>query len=174
MGAAPAYSRYENYAYDRAYAAAPSRAYGAAPERAESRKPRIGVVLGTGPKNAPATLPSSVLVLARALVVVLLVLAAVGLVRVFLNSATVTASMQAQELSSQISSARAQGNQLEVAQSSLSNPARVKTEANAMGMAAPAETIVVNLGQDVVATDEAGNLSLSRTLQQAAAVAAAS
>ena len=58
--------------------------------------------------------------------------------------------------------------------SALSNPARVKTEANAMGMAAPAETIVVNIGQDVVATDEAGNLSLSRTLQQAAAVAAAS
>ena len=172
MGAAPAYSHYSNRAYGVSYANTRSRAYANAPERTFQREPRIRVVAGTGPANAPAVLPSSVVALARIIVAVLIVFACVGLARVFLSSATVTSSVQAQELSSQIDSARAQGNQLGVTQSSLSNPARIKTEATAMGMAAPAETAVIDLEQDVVATDEQGRLSLSKTLERAVAAAA--
>ena len=140
MGAQPAYSRY------------PDRAY----ERAVERAPRIQVVPGTGPRTAAPALPDSVVFLAKTVA------------RVALSSAAVTGSIQAQELSSKIDGARAQGNQLEVTQSSLSNPSRVKTEANAMGMAAPLETTTIDLGQDAVATDDAGNLSLSKSLRLAA------
>ena len=147
MGAQPAYSHY------------PDRAY----ERAVERAPRIQVVPGTGPRTAAPALPDSVVFLAKTVAVVLVVLALVAL-----SSAAVTGSIQAQELSSKIDGARAQGNQLEVTQSSLSNPSRVKTEANAMGMAAPLETTTIDLGQDAVATDDAGNLSLSKSLRLAA------
>ncbi len=37
-----------------------------------------------------------------------------------------------------------------------------------MGMAAPLETTTIDLGQDAVATDDAGNLSLSKSLRLAA------
>ena len=152
MGAQPAYSRY------------PDRAY----ERAVERAPRIQVVPGTGPRTAAPALPDSVVFLAKTVAVVLVVLALIGVARVALSSAAVTGSIQAQELSSKIDGARAQGNQLEVTQSSLSNPSRVKTEANAMGRAAPLETPTIDLGQDAVATDDAGNLSLSKSLRLAA------
>ena len=152
MGAQPAYSRY------------PDRAY----ERAVERAPRIQVVPGTGPRTAAPALPDSVVFLAKTVAVVLVVLALIGVARVALSSAAVTGSIQAQELSSKIDGARAQGNQLEVTQRSLSNPSRVKTEANAMGMAAPLETTTIDLGQDAVATDDAGNLSLSKSLRLAA------
>ena len=152
MGAQPAY-RYSERAY----------------ERPVERAPRIRVVPGTGPAAAPSALPVSVVFLAKVAAAVLLVVALVGVARVALSSAAVTGSLQAQELSGKIDSARAQGNQLEVAQSSLSNPARVKTEATAAGMAAPLETTTIELGQDVVGIDEAGNLSLSQSLRLAAA-----
>ncbi len=152
MGAQPAYSHY------------PERVY----ERPAERTPRIRVVPGTGPAAAPSALPSSVVFLAKVAAVVLVVLALVGVTRVTLASAAVGASIQAQELSSAIEDARDVGSQLEVEQSSLSNPSRVKSEATAMGMSAPAETTMVNLEQDVVSIDEEGNLSLSQSLRLAA------
>ena len=80
-------------------------------------------------------------------------------------------SVQSQQLESQISDARASGNNLEVQQSSLSNPTRVKAEASRLKMAAPESVGIIDLGTDVVATDEAGNLSLSKSVQIAAGAA---
>ena len=157
----------------RAFDGSAARAYDALPDRAPQSEPRIRVVTGSGPQNAPAVLPSSVHLFARIAIAVIVAFALVGVVRVYLSSATVTASVTAKELSSKIDSARAEGNQLEVAQSSLSNPARVKSEANAMGMAAPAETTVIALDDDVVALDAQGSLSLSKTLQGLADAAGA-
>lgn len=157
----------------RAFDGSAARAFDVLPERAAQNEPRIRVVTGSGPQNAPATLSPSVHMLARVAIAVFVALALIGVARVYLSSATVTASVTAKELSSKIDSARAEGNQLEVAQSSLSNPARVKSEANAMGMAAPAETTVITLADDVVALDAQGNLSLSETLQGLAGAAGA-
>lgn len=165
MGAQPAYSRYSNNAYDYAYEY--DRARVREREREAQRAPRIQVVPGSGSSTASSALPHSVVVAARTLAVVFLVMALVGVARVALTSAAVTGSLQAQEWSNRIDDARAQGNQLEVAQSSLSNPARVKAEAKAMGMAAPAEVTTMELERDVVALDEAGNLSLSQSVRLA-------
>ena len=44
----------------------------------------------------------------------------------------------------------------------------MKQQANKLGMAAPETTGVIDLGKDVVATDESGALSLSKSVAIAA------
>ena len=50
----------------------------------------------------------------------------------------------------------------------LVNWQKVKQQANKLGMAAPETTGVIDLGKDVVATDESGALSLSKSVAIAA------
>ena len=146
MGAAPAYSYY--------------------PERAPERSPRerISVVPGRGTRTQTPTLPSNVVFLAKAAAVVLLVVSLVGFARIGLMSATISTTMQSSQLTSQISDARSSGAALEVSQSTLSNPTKVKQRAGKLGMAAPETTGVITLDKDVVATDESGALSLSKSV----------
>jgi cell division protein FtsL len=175
MSAAPAYSHYSSNAYDMRYAT--QRSYASTePAYNPTLEPDIHVVPGkrTRTSAAPAALPAPIVVGARIAALVMILVALVGFTQVFLKSATVTSSVEAQEISSKIDSARAEGNQLEVAQSSLSNPARIKSEANAMGMSAPVITSVISLDEDVVTCDSDGNLSLSKTLEQLASVSAVS
>ncbi len=154
MSAAPAYSYY--------------------PERAPERAPRtrISVVPGRGTRTQTPSLPASAVLLAKVAAVVLVVLALVAFVRVGLAAATVSASMESQQLSSQISDARSSGAALEVSQSSLTNPSRLRQQAKSLGMAAPAETGVIVLDKDVVATDDNGALSLSKSMAIAAGLGA--
>ena len=150
MGAAPAYSYY--------------------PERAPERSPRerISVVPGRGTRTQTPTLPSNVVFLGKAAAVVLLVVSLVGFARIGLMSATISTTMQSSQLTSQISDARSSGAALEVSQSTLSNPTKVKQQAGKLGMAAPETTGVITLDKDVVATDESGALSLSKSVAIAA------
>lgn len=150
MSAAPAYSYY--------------------PERIPERAPRerISVVPGRGPRTQTPTLPSSVVFLAKAVAVVLVVVSLVAFVRIGLGAATVTTSMQSEELASKIDNARSDGAALEVSQSALSNPTRVKKEAASLGMASPESVGTIVLDKDVVVTDDNGNLSLSKSLSVAA------
>lgn len=150
MGAAPAYSYY--------------------PERAPERSPRerISVVPGRGTRTQTPTLPSNVVFLAKAAAVVLLVVSLVGFARIGLMSATISTTMQSSQLTSQISDARSSGAALEVSQSTLSNPTKVKQQAGKLGMAAPETAGVITLDKDVVATDESGALSLSKSVAIAA------
>ena len=150
MGAAPAYSYY--------------------PERAPERSPRerISVVPGRGTRTQTPPLPSNVVFLAKAAAVVLLVVSLVGFARIGLMSATISTTMQSSQLTSQISDARSSGAALEVSQSTLSNPTKVKQQAGKLGMAAPETTGVITLDKDVVATDESGALSLSKSVAIAA------
>ena len=150
MGAAPAYSYY--------------------PERAPERSPRerISVGPGRGTRTQTPTLPSNVVFLAKAAAVVLLVVSLVVFARIGLMSATISTTMQSSQLTSQISDARSSGAALEVSQSTLSNPTKVKQQAGKLGMAAPETTGVITLDKDVVATDESGALSLSKSVAIAA------
>lgn len=92
-----------------------------------------------------------------------------GFVRVALTSAAVTANIVTEQVSSQVDSARASGNALEVKESALSNPTYVKNYAQTqLGMSAPASVESLVLGADEVAVDENGSLSLSKSLAVAA------
>lgn len=155
MSAAPAYS----YQY-------PERSVEQAP------RPRVRVVPGQGTQAAPSTVPVSVVFLAKAVAAVLIVLSLIAVVRIGLTSATITTSLQSQKISSQLATARSEGSSLEVSQSSLSNPTRVKAEANRLGMSVPETVAIIDLPQDVVSTDGSGNLSLSQSVAIAAGAGA--
>lgn len=160
MSAAPAYRYdYDSFAYD-SYA----HDYDFEPRRSRSFEPDISVVPGRRAATNSEPLSASVVFLAKAIAVVLCVIAVFCCGRIALNSAAVAAAIETREVSSQIDSARSDGNQLEVAQSSLSNPTRIKDEAAALGMAAPYDSMTIDLSGDVVKTDASGNLSLNESV----------
>lgn len=146
MSAQPAYSRSR-------YSAQPSYA------------PSITVVRGKGKSSAPQALPSAMVQAAIAAVAVFVVLAAIGFCRVTLTSASANAAIQAKSLDSQIYEARTSGADLEVLQSSLSNPSRIRIQAAALGMVEPEVVTSINLAGDIVTVDEQGALSLSGSAQ---------
>ena len=128
-------------------------AYTRAAERVPERypeRPRISVVPG-GKPHVETLSP-----------------ALVAFARIALTPAAVNVEIESKSYDSLIDTARSEGSSLEVAQSSLSNPSRIKSEATALGMAAPESTSRIVLPEDIVATDGSGNLSLSQSLAAAA------
>lgn len=90
---------------------------------------------------------------------------ALGCVRIAFASATVSASIEGSQISADIESARSTGNSLEVKETTLSSTQNLKDYAKKnLDMVAPASVESLVLSADVVATDEAGNLSLSKSL----------
>lgn len=149
MSAVPAYSQPYEHEAERAF-----------------ESPRIDVI--PGGRTQVQTLSPAVITLSKIVAVALVVLALIGFARVALNSAAVTTAMESKQYTNLIEEARSSGGSLEVTQSSLSNPTRVKTEATALGMVAPENIETIVLSEDVVALNDAGNLSLSRSLAVAA------
>lgn len=147
--------------------ASPQSAYlygSVAPSRDSGREPNFGVIAGHRTQAEVAQLPASIMTIARVVVVVAIVIAAIACVRVGLSAMSIHTSIATSELSSQIETARTTGNDLEVMQSRLSNSTHIKLEATSLGMAAPAATSVVTLAPDAVVVDEQGNLSLAGSL----------
>jgi cell division protein FtsL len=136
-------------------------AYMMYPERVQERptRERISVVPGSRTARAPQAV-TPVLVL-KIVLPVMIALMLVAVSYLFISAATVKTSMQAQALSSQIDEARSTGTSLEVTESLLSNPTRVRQQAEALGMSAPSEVGSISMAADVVVTDESGSLSLS-------------
>ena len=136
-----------------------------APSLSRGSQTEFEVIPGRrGASSDVATLPSSIIGAAKAVVVVALVIAMVCCVRVGLSAASITASIEANRLSTQIENARSYGSDLEVQQSRLSTSTHIRVEAASLGVTPPEKTVAVVLGADVVATDEAGNLSLSGSI----------
>ena len=154
MGAAPA------YAYPR-------------PERNRSAEcPRISVVQGSAPRTSERSVSETFLLGAKVVAAVFVLFTAIWFARIAFSSATVTTSMATQEITADLSEARAYAATLEVQQSSLSNPTRVRTDAVDLGMAAPASTTTITLPQDVVAADDNGVISITESIRRAAEAAA--
>ena len=81
------------------------------------------------------------------------------------HSAAASCALETRSLQTSIETARAEGNELEVSQSVLANPSRIKAQATALGMAAPAPVQRADHAvSDIVATDGAGSLSLSESV----------
>ena len=136
----------------------------AAPAYRPETEPDFEVIPGRRTQPEVVELPASVMTLARVVVMVALVIAAIACVRVGLSAMSVSTLIEVNELSDQIELARETGNNLEVMQSQLSNSTHIKLEATSLGMTAAEETSVITLSDDVVATDEQGNLSLSGSI----------
>lgn len=158
MSAMPAYDYNAERAYEHDY------------RRRRDAQPDISVVPG-GARRASQAQSSSLVTIAKIVAVALVVIALLGVARVTLSAQTVTVALETRQLSSQIETARSEGSVLEVNMSTLSNPTRIKTEATALGMAAPSSTTKFDLSGDVVVTDASGNLSLSGSMAACAALA---
>lgn len=147
--------------------AAPAYAY-PQPQRRPQRAPRqdVRAIPGGARRTQPAASPRTG-ILAKVAIAALLVFALACIARVTLSAATVSEAMESQQLNQDISAIREQSNALEVSQSVLSNPANVKAAAQNLEMGAPAATEYLDLGEDVVAIDDDGNLSLTQSLERA-------
>ena len=132
------------------------------------RRPRVEVVPGRRPAEERdlQAIRSLAFCVAAALVVVALLAG----VRVALTAATVQTSLASQEISAEIEAQRSSGNTLEVTSSVMSSTSRIEQEASALGMAAADSLVSIVLEEDVVVCDEAGNLSLTASVAQAAAL----
>ena len=115
-------------------------------------------------------LPSNLFFGVRVFMVIIAVFAVVAFVRIGFASATVTTSIETQDLNTQVEALRSGSAHLEVTESSLANPTTIKSTAvKKYGMYAPYEVNSIHLSEDVVAFDEAGNLSLARSMARTTA-----
>lgn len=139
------------------------------PAAAPASKPRIAQPNIRFQPNPDARKGTNPLVVgARIVAAVLILVAALCVGRLALTSVTVATAIENQDISNAIDAARTEGSALEIEQSKLSTPTRIKESATDMGMAAPSRTMMIDLSGDVVVTDQAGNLSLSGSVAAAA------
>ncbi len=127
------------------------------------------VVRNPKPDSRVSVLPSDIIGVARLIVVVIAVVAAIACVRVGFAAASVSTCMDSETISAQIETARSQGSDLEVQRSYLSNTSHVRVAATQLGMGASAASMTITLDPDVVALDSSGNLSLSGSMAAIAA-----
>lgn len=148
-GAAPAY-RYEHQE---------RRRYGSSPD--------FRVLRGGTPRTRGAS-EVNIVSLAKLAVVLVLAITLVAFVRVGLVAGTVSSSISIDQTSEQMSALRSSARDLEVQYSMVSNPTTIKREAEALGMKPAADIITLTLPEDVVQTNDRGELSLSKSLAVAA------
>lgn len=168
--------RTDRVSYGRSSAGRPSAASGyrgaryvsssLAEELSFEEAPSISVVPGAGRRAQSEGISTAALSLAKACAVICIVIALIAMARVAITSAAASCALETRSLQTSIETARAEGNELEVSQSVLANPSRIKAQATALGMAAPAPEYSeqITLSPDIVATDGAGSLSLSESV----------
>ena len=138
-------------------------AYEPAPRTKRDRADVSAVRTGGAQRASQAS--SQLVTLARMAAIVIAVIAVLCFARIALTSAAVATMIESDTLSSQIEEARATGVSLEMEQSVLTSPSAIKGAVKRLGMIDPGEVDVIELGQDVVALDKNGNLSLSDSVK---------
>ena len=95
-------------------------------------RPDVRVIPGRGRETQKSA--ASWVTVALVSAVLLVVVALFAVAHVWLDSASVSVAVQAQNVSTNLIEARHEGSLLEVEVSSLSNPTRIQEAANALGM----------------------------------------
>lgn len=90
-----------------------------------------------------------------------------GVISVSLIAGNSVEMQKAEATQSQISEAREEAHALEVKLGALSNPTRIKGEAENLGMTPASDVVKINLTKDVVVLDDNGSLSLAGSLIEA-------
>jgi cell division protein FtsL len=149
--------------------ASTARAYQAplrVPRVRPDARPDIRVFPGKGTdRDAHAALDPAIITCFKIALVAVLVIAAVGVCRVWLSASTVSHLIVSEQLSSQITSARAAGSDLEIQQSILANPSRIQSIATeTLGMTSASGSTYIDLASGVLAKDNSGDLSLAGSL----------
>lgn len=149
--------------------AAPKWSFSSVSEAASKKQPTRRVDVVPGGNKAQAASPSYAFAMkaAKVALVVIVAFAGIGFGRISLASATVTEAMQARDIKNSMEDMRSSISDMQVEQSALSNPARIKSEAESLGMVSPATTNVLDLSGDVVVTGSNGELSLTESIRAA-------
>ncbi len=114
-------------------------------------QPRISTIPGSG---KDAALSSTLIGIAKAVAIVFVALALLGIVRITLNSATVTSAIEARELTTQIEALRSESSTLEVTQTALTQPEHLKEAAKSLGMVEPLSVTYLAFGEDGTVTSQ--------------------
>ncbi len=116
------------------------------------------------PRGASDTIPANSNVVIRAAAYFIVMVLLVGFINITFVGATQSLAQEAESLQTSISQARESSKATEVQLGLLSNPTRIKEKAEEMGMSASSNPILIDLSDDVVVTDESGNISLTGSL----------
>lgn len=145
-----------------------------APEPKRESKRKLGVIPGGahGRSTEKSAAHALAVKVAKLTVAAVVIFAGIGFARITLSAATVAEALEAREITTNLESVRSTINDLEVKQSSLSNPTRIKTAAADLGMASPTTSTVIDISGDIVATDAEGNLSLTDSIEALASAGA--
>lgn len=104
--------------------------------------------------------------------VVLICFVVFGFARVFISTQAYDVASKASEVRSDISEARSEQEALAVTKSSVANPITLREKAqDSLNMSVPSTIEEMELEPDVVVVDSSGNLSLTQSLAQLAALA---
>ena len=164
MSAAPAYN-YQSAGFAPDYA----RRASARPDVRPERRTRVTVTPGRGSQTQQKTASELAVFVAKVVACVLIVAALAAMGRIALGSAAISVSLDTQKIENSIADAQSTAESLQVQQSVLSNPTRVKTAAKSMKMTSPelSEVTVLNLAADAMVLNEAGDLSLAESMRTA-------
>ncbi|WP_251198329.1 hypothetical protein [Anaerotardibacter muris] len=136
----------------------------------ERVQPSVRVVPGQK-QEKHSTLSNFHVVVVKAVVAVLAVVLCIGFIQVGLASAAYSAASASSELRSEIATMRSEGQSLAVQKSLIASPSNLRTMATEeLKMTAPGAAATITLEPDVVAIDASGNLSLTQSIAQAAAL----
>ena len=139
--------------------------HGSAARKLDQQRPSVRVLRNPNMLQADALSGSKVI---KAVALIVACIFVIACARIFINTATVNVMMENDGVTSNIESVREESSNLEVDLTDATSPTHLKKAAKKLGMAAPYSTETLVLGDDVVAYDEEGNLSLSESLAVAA------
>lgn len=149
---------------------------GAARERAPQHDARHGIRVIPGRRADNPALKGLSLSAVRVFSLVIafiVIIAALGFARVALASATVENLEHVQKLESQLESAQATGNELEIQHTMLASSSRIADKAKSLGMVQPDKVTYLTVDlSGFVATNADGSVSLAGTLDNIAAASA--
>ena len=138
-----------------------------APSPKREKERRVGVIPGGAHGRAPerSAVQQVAIKAVKATVAAVIIFAGIGFGRITLSSLTVGEAIEAREINMHLETMRSTISDLEVAQSSLSNPVRIKAAAAELGMSSPSTISVIDISGDVVVTDAEGRLALSDSIK---------
>ena len=146
-----------------------ARAYSAQPQRMQPQRTpstrRRNANVRVVPGRASQPLSPSIKSAARVIMVLVAMFAILACLRIGLTAATVNTAVATEKVSAQIDDMRSYAASLEVQESTLANPAYVRSVASGrLGMVVPSRSDRIDLGMDAVRYNEEGALSLSSSL----------
>lgn len=136
-----------------------------------ARGANVDVMPGGNAKVVRTPAQAFALHIAKITLAIVVVIAGVGFCRISLASATVNSALQARQINKNMEEMRSSINDMQVEQSSLSNPVRIKNEAESLGMSSPSTIHVLDLSGDLVQKEKNGDLSLTGTINAIASQA---